>query len=581
MKKKILLQTLLSASLLATIAPVTAIEIDYNGITGNFDTTVSWGAAQRIQSRNPAIIANSAGGTSFSANTDDGNKNYNKGLISNVFKVTNDIDVDYKNFGAFVRSSYFYDFFNRDKKNLSPVAQDKVGSDGVLLDAYIRGSFEVAGRPLDVRLGKQVVSWGESTFIQNSINAINPINAIKIRVPGAELREALVPIPMIWASQELSDTLSVEALYMTSFEHTEIDPKGAYFSTNDFASDGGQFVTTGFGFVPDVICANPAISPATYAQRCIPRAADNDAKQSGQFGVALRWLAEDLNDTEFGFYYLNYHSRLPIISGVAVSTIGVGVTGRYFIEYPEDIQLFGVSFNTMLEKSGVAVQGELSYRKDAPVQIDDVEILFGALRIDQAPGLGGLPFQLRGFAAGDIVSGYRSLDIMQYQMTGTKLFGASNPFNADQLVLLGEAGVTHVLNMPDKSVLRFDGPGSSLPGNAIIAGALVPTGPSPIGGFADATSWGYRLVARLDYNSVGNNGVNLSPRIVFKHDVRGTSPGPGGNFIEGRKALTLGLGATYLNEWQFDASYTNYFGGGLFNLISDRDFVAISAKYSF
>ena len=37
---------------------------------------------------------------------------------------------------------------------------------------------------------------------------------------------------------------------------------------------------------------------------------------SGQVGIALRYYSEALNDTEFGFYYINHHSRLPLGSGV-------------------------------------------------------------------------------------------------------------------------------------------------------------------------------------------------------------------------------------------------------------------------
>ena len=47
------------------------------------------------------------------------------------------------------------------------------------------------------------------------------------------------------------------------------------------------------------------------------------------------------------------------------------------------------------------------------------------------------------------------------------------------------------------------------------------------------------------------------------------------------KSITLGVEANYLNRWSLDLSYTNYFGAGQFNLISDRDFVAFVAKYSF
>ena len=73
----------------------------------------------------------------------------------------------------------------------------------------------------------------------------------------------------------------------------------------------------------------------------------------------------------------------------------------------------------------------------------------------------------------------------------------------------------------------------------------------------------------------------VSPRIAFNHDVEGTTPGPGGNFLEGRKSGTLGVEANYLNKLVFDLSWTAFFGGGHFNQISDRDFASFTVKYSF
>jgi hypothetical protein len=99
-------------------------------------------------------------------------------------------------------------------------------------------------------------------------------------------------------------------------------------------------------------------------------------------------------------------------------------------------------------------------------------------------------------------------------------------------------------------------------------------------GFADDFSWGYRILLRAEYlGAVG--AVNLSPQIAFAHDVDGTTPQPLGNFVEGRKAVTLSLAASYLNSLQALVSYTNFFGGGDFNLLKDRDFVSISLSYSF
>jgi hypothetical protein len=63
--------------------------------------------------------------------------------------------------------------------------------------------------------------------------------------------------------------------------------------------------------------------------------------------------------------------------------------------------------------------------------------------------------------------------------------------------------------------------------------------------------------------------------------VKGVSPGPGGNFIEGRHAITVGLGANLRAKWDFDVSYTQFGGAGQYNLLNDRDFVAASIKFSF
>ena len=108
----------------------------------------------------------------------------------------------------------------------------------------------------------------------------------------------------------------------------------------------------------------------------VPRTDDRLPKDSGQFGVALRWFVESLNATEFGFFFLNYHSRLPLISGISITTTAPS-SGRYFTEYPEDINLWGVSFNSNI--GTWALSGEVSYRPKAPLQYDDVELLFAAL----------------------------------------------------------------------------------------------------------------------------------------------------------------------------------------------------------
>lgn len=586
----------------ADLRRVSAVDFDFRSISGSIDTTLSWGQNYRVSDRDADLVGVANGGHAFSVNADDGNLNYDPGLVSNALMFTTELEAAYENFSIFLRGTGFHDTINNDARQerttLSREARELVGEDLRLLDAYLSANFEIASRPLELRVGKQVVSWGESTFIQNGINVINPFDVSKLRVPGADLREALLPVGIVWGNLGLSRNLSVEAFYQYDYERTELEPAGSYFSTNDFVADGGEFVMLGFGGVPDYVPGPdgnliPTPSNITGAPPgvSVPRGPDQRPQDSGQYGVALRTYLPEFNYTELGFYYINYHSRTPLVnatsgSAAAALTADYAASSRYFISYPEDISLFGMSFNTELGNTGIALQGELSHKRDQPLQVDDVELLFAALGA-QCP-TGGCPFaplaafnQIGAFGPDTDIPGFIRRNVSQFQLTATKVLGPV--FKAEQGLLLAEIGVTHVHNMPDKSTLRLDGPGTFISGNQTLAAFHGPTAAGQFESsnhFADATSWGYRMVARLDYNNV-IGAVNLQPRIAWLHDVGGITPSPLLNFQEGRKAITLGLKATYLGNWTADFSYTNFFGADRYNLLSDRDFASFTIQYSF
>jgi hypothetical protein len=335
---------ILAAGSVVFQGPVSAVQFEAGEFAGSFDNTISYGATWRVQDRdrdllgvasttlpNGAVPPGGLGGRAFSVNGDDGNLNYDKGLVSNVIKLTSELSLEHSSgYGAFVRGSAFYDFENedgdREKIELSNKALDQVGSDINLLDAYVYGGFDVGEVPVDLRLGNQVVSWGESTFIQNGINVINPVDVAAIRVPGAELREALLPVNMLWGNAGVTLNSSVEGFYQFEWEETKPDPSGSYFSTNDFATPGGEKLMLGFGQVPDIIPFGPAGAASIGASPtgvAVPRSADRKADDSGQYGLAYRVYAPEVGDTEFGFYYMNYHSRLPIISARTGTLAGV------------------------------------------------------------------------------------------------------------------------------------------------------------------------------------------------------------------------------------------------------------------
>ncbi len=250
------------------------------------------------------------------------------------------------------------------------------------------------------------------------------------------------------------------------------------------------------------------------------------------------------------------------------------------VEYPEDINLFGLSWNTTLP-GGWAFQGELSYRDNQPIQVDDVELLFAGLSpLNAAIPQPFLQFksQLGQFAPGEFIRGYDRQEVSQLQSTFTKLF--QQVLGADQMAVVGEVGFTNFWNLPSQDVLRFQGDGTNTGGGADLVTGDARNPVTQTNGFPTSFSWGYRLATRAEYNSLIGSWT-VAPRVAFNHDVNGISPGPGGNFIEKRKSITLGTEMIYLNQWVVDLSYTNFFGAGSLNSLRDRDFASFSVRYSF
>jgi hypothetical protein len=615
------------------MAPAYALQFEFpNGIKAQVDTTLTYGISVRAASRDPSLIGIANGGTSRSVNEDDGDLNFDKGRpFANLVKATTDVEVKWRNFGFFGRGTAFYDFDLHDSDKLGPTGRDRLGKGVVGLDGFVFGSFEPMGKNLRLRLGRQVISWGESTFIANGINIVNPVDVSKLRVPGSELKEAFIPTTGIWASQELTKAATIEAFYLTNWDKTRLDPKGSYFSNNDSLSDDADRAVVTFGrrrdthfpltnpIPPNTPVAGPVAArlygpfdPA--ASVWAPRSPDRNPSDSGQYGVAFRYLAHGLNNTEFGFYHVNYHSRTPLFSSItgspttSTATLTSVLTGgplnavhngtaTYFAEYPENIKLYGVSFNTQ-GPAGVALQGEYSYRPNQPVQYSTAELILATLGLPNVlTGFTQIPGAPTGATAAALVpprtymQGYQRLKMSQVQVTGTKSW--PSVAKAEQLVVVAEAGANYFHGMPKD--VKFSGPGAYLPATAFGA-ALAAGGSMQNEGFLTKFSWGYRASGRLEYANALYGGA-LAPRVAFTHDVKGVGP----NFNESVKSASVGITWDYQRKWLVDAQYTSYFGGRTYcgtdvsgvpptqpasfcssaNPLKDRDFYSVSVSYSF
>lgn len=625
----------LAVSLASTLAsPAFAVSFNIGEIEGQFDSSLSVGASWSTANPNKNLIGVNNGGKGLSQTSYDGHLNFKKGeTFSKIFKGIHDLELKYGDTGVFVRGKYWYDFElkdeNREFKDISD-SNRKEGAKSAgseLLDAFVYHNYAIGDQPGSVRLGKQVVSWGESTFIGGGINAINPIDVSAFRRPGAEIKEGLIPVNMFYVSQSLTDNLSAEGFYQIEWDQTVVDNCGTFFSQPDVIADGcnnnlavlatKNSLASRLGPLATPVNNTLAARGVTYGNPdegvIVRRGADRDARDSGQFGLAMRYMFEPLN-TEFGGYFMNYHSRAPIFSGrgadaqfystsgLAGALVRAGVpagalanllpslmplqvagNSSYYVEYPEDIRLYGLSFSTTLP-TGTAWSGEISYRPNAPVQLNTTDILYSGLT-----PLNPNVSVLQGTPGAD-QPGYRRKEITQLQTTFTHFF--DQVMGAERLTMVGEVGWTHVGGLESTSKARYGrdpvfGPGPLPSGQceALNTSTLGTSNANNVSrycendGYTTADSWGYRVRAIWDYNNVFA-GVNLRPSVAWSHDVDGYSPGPGGNFEEGRKAISLGLDAEYQQTYTASLSYTSFFDGK-YSTVDDRDFVALSLGVNF
>ncbi len=289
-----------SAAALALVGAATTaqdVEAQFGDVSIVFDTTVSIGGAVRTTSRNRGFLSEGNGGpidprdsvalgatfgdpdaggpaptfvpgtflgTAFvgptptgfltittnkdnfdgSVNADDGRLNFDKGdAIGGNVKASHELVVKWENYTLFARGFGFYDVVLNDRdagerSDLADQALGDVGRNYELLDLFVSADYTIADLPINLRVGKQVINWGESTFIQNGNNIFNPIDVGAIRRPGAEIKEALVPVNAVSASISLPYNVSFSAYYALDWEPFELDPSGTPFSGADVVELG-------------------------------------------------------------------------------------------------------------------------------------------------------------------------------------------------------------------------------------------------------------------------------------------------------------------------------------------------------
>ncbi|HEX9627291.1 MAG TPA: DUF1302 family protein, partial [Acidiferrobacterales bacterium] len=452
---------------------------------------------------------------------------------------------------------------------------------GEFREFFVTRTFMLGDYEIFATLGNQRLRWGEANLtLLNTLDVINPQDAVLARQPGLALNELNLPTGLLNIGSDVGEGLSLDAWLQYDWEPVRPEPSGSLFSNLSDAAGGGSYAVIGLGQYPedpDALWFSTGVTGLiSNAHRTvyIPDEKSNAPDDFGQFGVRAKWYLPDFNNgTELGFYFANYHSRLPYASVIATPdsclreatnfaqaiTLCNGFNAAsnrgepdqgpvqtapercdprgcdlaaylareplpidrlgVFLDFPENIQMYGISFNTTA--GGWSFAGEYAYRPNLPAQVLLSDVVFAGLQ--PVIGREQLPFSdvaafnpllatpetaarfaglLADFAAygdpsasnaalpaattifpsylaayrgydnsssatdidgGQYIPGYERLKVGQFALTALQLF-STNPFASDDLLMVYEVGFTHVVDMPERDTtlgrgLYFQGAG--------------------------------------------------------------------------------------------------------------------------
>ncbi|MBN8489438.1 MAG: DUF1302 family protein [Burkholderiales bacterium] len=380
-----------AAALLALAPAAQAFDIpsDDPDLKIRLDLTPKYSAAYRLKNPSAALTRLDVAVDPGTVNEDDGDHNFNKGLISSRLDLLAEFDLATPNLGLRLSGNAWRDSIYLRRNDyagtplyaggtpLGPViptannapgqAPDEFlastrrqhGQGQELLDAFIYAKGEIGGMRGTVRLGKHTLQWGESLFFgQNGIAAAQgPVDVARIlSVPGWQFKEVLLPVEQVSASLQVSEGVTLGAYYQLKWRPSKIPGVGSYFSNQEYVGTGVVNFGNDANGQPILLAYDPA--------------RDLRPKNSGQFGLQLRVAPAD-SDYQFGVYAAQYHDKTPAVP------VFDFVNGNVHLAYASNIRTVGASVTSSIGQLNWAV--EASLRSNAPLTGDPAVLGLGPI----------------------------------------------------------------------------------------------------------------------------------------------------------------------------------------------------------
>jgi hypothetical protein len=320
----------------------------------HWDNTFRYTLAQRLRGRDDQIIN--------SVNNDDGDRNFDVGIVSSRLDLLTEADVVYKqNYGVRASAALWYDpVYRAGLDNTAPLAFSNhfvngvqqrglnaytkrrfAGLDAELLDAFAFAKADLGEVPVNIRVGRHTIYWGEAFFPAAGANGISyaqsPIDMAKaLAMPGVELKEIFRPLNQVSVQIQPTKELTIAGQYYMQWESNIFPEGGTYLGMVDGFLNGGEAF---------LFPSGPVFNGG-----------DRTPNQARDFGFKVAYTPDWLGGGTVALHYRNFSDKLPqvIMDG----------SGFHF-DYHSNISLYGVSFAKQI--LGVSVGSEFSYRENMPL----------------------------------------------------------------------------------------------------------------------------------------------------------------------------------------------------------------------
>jgi hypothetical protein len=484
---------------------------DNSDLQIRFDNTFTYSVMDRISDQDPNLI-------NADISTDDGDRNFNKGIVMNRMDLLSMFDLSYKKYGVAFSGAAWYDtVYNTTNDNDSPATSNSIryphneftdetvkwhGKGAELLEAMTFGYIPMGNMTFRYRAGQFSQWWGDSFFLgwNGVAGELAPVNAAKAAtLPNTQLKELILPIPQVAGSLQVTDNLSFNGYYQFKWKPARLFATGSYFSPADLIGPGGETIMP---------------FPGTYFYRL----KDVEPGNSGQYGINAKL---ETAFAAYGLYYNKFNSKdfQPFTTGLQMATppgldFQVPMPANYYFFYAKGIESYAVTANKAIGQYTFAA--EVTYRKNVPLQTD----------FKNKSGL-GIDFNTASFnplyAKGDTLN----------VILNTFAKGMRGNFLCDSQDLIAEVAYVKQLKVNNETWL------------------------DP---FYEKTG----LTATLHYTPIWYevaSGLDLQVPVVINYGFKGkpTSLIWGGSPHHGGD-VTVGLYGCLDQVWEFELDYRNFFG---------------------